>query len=307
MSTPFADRQPVSYSGHDGPRERLLAGLPVTERRLQLAGVSTPVLEGGRGSPVVLLHGPGEYAAKWLRVIPELVTSHRVIAPDLPGHGSSEVKGGSLESERVLAWLDELIELTCPTPPTLVGQILGGAIAARFAAEHSDRLGRLVLVDTLGLAPFRPTPEFGLALAEFLAQPNEETHDRLWNQCAFDLDRLRARMGEGWERLKAYNLDRARTPTLHALQGSLMEHFGMPEIPANILARISVPTTLIWGRHDRATPLEIAEAASARYGWPLVVIEGAADDPPLEQPDAFLKALRAALASSGPAEEGRKR
>ena len=38
--------------------ERLLAGMPVTERRLQLAGVSTAVLEGGDGPPVVLLHGP---------------------------------------------------------------------------------------------------------------------------------------------------------------------------------------------------------------------------------------------------------
>ena len=48
---------------HDA-RERLLAGLPVTERRLQLAGVSTAVLEGGDGPPVVLLHGPGEFAAR---------------------------------------------------------------------------------------------------------------------------------------------------------------------------------------------------------------------------------------------------
>jgi pimeloyl-ACP methyl ester carboxylesterase len=296
MSKPFILGEPVRYSGQDDLRQSLLAGLPVAERRLQLAGVSTPVLEGGRGSPVVLLHGPGEYAAKWMRVIPELVTSHRVVAPDLPGHGASEVSDGPPNPDRVLAWLGELIERTCSTPPALVGQILGGAMAAWFAAEHSDRLRHLVLVDTLGLAPFRPTPEFGLALAEFVAQPNEETHDRHWNQCAFALDRLRARMGEAWDRLKAYNLDRARTPTLHALQGSLMEYFGIPEIPAETLGRISVPATLIWGRHDRATPLEIAEAASTRYGWPLLVIEDAASNPPLEQPDAFLQALDAALA-----------
>ena len=45
-----------------------------------------------------------------------------------------------------------------------------------------------------------------------------------------------------------------------------------------------MPTTLIWGRHDLATPLRVAEAASARYGWPLHVIEDAADDPPVERP-----------------------
>ena len=43
----------------DDPRERLLAGVPMTERRLRLAGISTAVLEGGDGPPFVLLHGPG--------------------------------------------------------------------------------------------------------------------------------------------------------------------------------------------------------------------------------------------------------
>ncbi|MPZ44888.1 MAG: alpha/beta fold hydrolase [Betaproteobacteria bacterium] len=271
--------------------------MPVTERRLELAGISTAVLEGGSGAPIVLLHGPGEYAAKWMRVIPDLAKTHRVVAPDLPGHGTSEVADGLLDADRVYAWLGELIERTCPTPPVLVGQILGGSIAARFAVEHGDRLSRVVLVDAFGLAPFQPTPEFDLALTEFIAQPTEDTHDRLWRRCAFDLDGLRERMGESWGWLKAYNLDRAGAKYLHAAQNSLMTQFGMPAIPPAELERITVPTALIWGRHDLATQLPVAEAASARYGWPLQVIESAADDPPIEQPEAFLKALRAALGS----------
>ncbi|QEX14851.1 alpha/beta hydrolase [Hypericibacter terrae] len=282
----------------DDVREQLMAEMPLTERRLDLAGISTAVLEGGDGPPIVLLHGPGEYAAKWIRVVPDLVSARRVIAPDLPGHGISEVPEGSLAADRVLEWLDELIERTCSAPPVLVGQILGGAIAARFASDHGDRLSRLVLVDTLGLAPFHPAPEFGLALTEFITDPTEDTHDRLWLRCAFDLDRMRDRMGDSWNWIKAYNLDRARTPSLHATQQSLMKQFGMPAIPAAELARIAVPTTLIWGRHDLATRLPVAEAANARYGWPLHVIENAADDPPMEQPEAFVKALSAALASS---------
>jgi pimeloyl-ACP methyl ester carboxylesterase len=272
--------------------------MPLTERRLELAGISTAVLEGGDGPPIVLLHGPGEYAAKWLRVVPDLVTTHRVIAPDMPGHGTSEVPDGRSGADRVLEWLCNLIERTCSTPPSLVGQILGGAIAARFASNHGDRLSRLVLIDTLGLAPFQPAPEFGLALSDFLAEPTEDTHDRLWRRCAFDLDRMRDRMGDSWARIRAYNLDRARRRSLHGIQQSLMVQFGMPAIPAAELARIALPTTLIWGRHDLATRLPVAAAASARYGWPLHVIEDAADDPPMEQPEAFLKALRAALGSS---------
>lgn len=281
-----------------GARQRLVADLPVRERRLQLTGISTAVLEGGQGPPVVLLHGPGEHAPKWLRVLPDLVATHRVIAPDLPGHGASDAMDGVPEVKQVLAWLGELIERTCPTPPALVGQILGGAIAARFASRHAHRISRLVLVDTLGLAPFEPAPEFGRALGEFLQQPSADTHDRLWRRCAFDLDTLRTGMGESWERLKAYNLDRARTASLQATQQRLFEHFGLPAVPPDELARIDVSTTLIWGRHDLATRLAVAEAASARYGWPLQVIENAADDPPMEQPEAFLAALRAVLGDS---------
>ena len=77
-----------------------------------------------------------------------------------------------------------------------------------------------------------------------------------------------------------------------------MEQFGVPEVPSTVLERIRTPTTLIWGRHDRATPLPVAEAAHQKYGWRLEVIEGAADDPTLEQPEAFLGALRKAIASN---------
>jgi pimeloyl-ACP methyl ester carboxylesterase len=277
--------------------DRLLAGLSVTQRRLQLAGISTPLLEGGDGPPMVLLHGPGEFAAKWLRVLPELVKRHRVVAPDLPGHGSSEVEGGALDEERVIGWLGALIESTCPSPPVLVGHVLGGAIAARFAMRHGNRIDRLVLVDTLGLAPFRPSPAFALTMIHFMARPSERTYGRFMNQCSHDLDRLRREMGGKWSPFVAYNLDRVRTPSVKKAIRSLMTQVGLPVLPPEELRRIPVPVDLIWGRHDRANRLRIAQAASARYGWPLHVIEECADDPPRDQPRAFLDALDAFTAA----------
>jgi pimeloyl-ACP methyl ester carboxylesterase len=273
-------------------REQLLEGIPVTERRLELAGVSTAVLEGGDGPQVVLLHGPGESAANWMRVLPDLVTTHRVVAPDLPAHGASGMPDGPLDAERVLGWLDELIERTCASPPVLVGHVLGGAIAARFAIDRGDRLGRLVLVDALGLARFWPAPRFALTMLGFQARPNERTYNRFMRQCSFDLDGLREEMGERWEPFVSYNVDSARGPGAKAA-GRLMRGLGLPRLPPEDLERIAVPTTLIWGRHDRALRLRIAEAASGRYGWPLHVIEDCADDPPRDQPEAFLRALRA--------------
>jgi pimeloyl-ACP methyl ester carboxylesterase len=278
-----------------GVRERLLDEIPLTEQRRDLAGVSTAVLEGGDGPPVVLLHGPGEFAALWSRVIPELVTTHRVIAPDLPGHGASEMPDGRLDADRVLAWLDELIARTCPSPPSLVGHLLGGAIAARFAVDHGDRIGPLVLVDAFGLSWNRPALRFAIPLAAYIARPTERTRDRFLAQCFVDFDGLRDQMGDRFDPFATYALSWARSKKAKAALRSLMTEFGMRPMPKADLARIAVPTTLIWGRHDLQTKLSVAETAAARYGWPLHVIEGARDDPAFEQPEAFLEALRAAL------------
>lgn len=280
------------------PRGQLLDELPITERRLALAGVSTPVLEGGEGPPIVLLHGPGESAVWWMRVIPDLVKSHRAIVPDLPGHGASEGREATLDASRVLAWLGELIERTCTSPPALVGHLLGGAIAARFAIGQGSRLSRLVLVDAFGLGPFRPAPRFAFGLIRFLIRPTEHAYNRFLPQCMFDAEDLREQMGAHWGPFLAYNLDRARAEETKTVLRTLMRQFALSTIPPEELARITVPTTLIWGRHDRAVRLRIAEDASARYGWPLHVIEKARDDPKLERPVAFLQALRAALGSA---------
>jgi pimeloyl-ACP methyl ester carboxylesterase len=278
------------------PRTRLLEGIPVVERRLQLAEISTVLLEGGEGPPMVLLHGPGESAAKWLRVLPNLVTTHRVIAPDLPGHGASDAPDDPLDEARVLAWLDALIEQTCPSPPVLVGHVLGGAIGARYATAHRERLAGLVFVDTLGLAPFRPKPAFALTMMAFLTRPTEASYTRFMRQCSYDLDRLRDELGELWEPFVAYNLERTRAPS-GKVATRLMREVGLPRLPSDALRRLTIPVTLIWGRHDRANGLRIAEAASARYGWPLHVIENCADDPPRDEPEQFLRALRASLES----------
>ena len=243
---------------------------------------------------MVVLHGPGEYAAGWFEVIEALAATHHVVAPDLPGHGESAADG-DLGAELVVAWLDDLISASCAVPPVLVGRVLGGAIAMRYAIAHGDRISRLVLVDTLGLKPFEPAPPFGEALQRYLADPTGQTHERLMQYCVHDFDSVRARLGDRWSAYGEYAVDRLQQPARLATVGSLMATFGMPEISETALAGISVPTDLIWGRHDMATPLSAAESASRAFGWPLHVVEDAADDPALEQPEAFVGVLRAVI------------
>lgn len=290
----------------DDLRSRLLEGIPVSERRIEAAGIPTALLEGGEGPPVLLLHGPGESAVNWRWTIPELVRTHRVIAPDLPAHGSTAAPEDELDADRVLAWLGDLIERTCGSPPALVGHVIGGAIGARFAIARGEELGRLVLVDSLGLARFRPKASFALGMVGFLARPNERSYARFMRQCAYDLDGLRERMDADWDAFVAYNVELAKAPNAK-VGGKLMRRVGVPRIPPEDLERITVPTSLIWGREDRALSLGIAETASERHGWPLQVIEESADDPPRDQPEAFLCALHVALGRTVTATRGGER
>jgi len=280
-------------------RNRLLAGLPMTERRFEVAGVSTAALVGGHGSPLVLLHEPGSFAAQWQHVLPHLVREHRVIAPDLPGHGASEVTDGQLDAGRVLVWLGELIDRSCDDRPILVGHLGSGAIAARFAVAHGQDVRLLVLIDSFGLGRFRPSPRFAFALFRYVARPTPATYDSLMNRCTVDYARVRSGLAERWDPFVQYTLDRARSATGKTALRVMMRELAVPAINPADLERMDVRTALIWGRHDPVNRLRIAEAASTRYGWPLHVIDDAGDDPPIEQPDAFLRALRGVVAADG--------
>lgn len=103
--------------------------------------------EAGSGSPLVLLHGWGMSSAVFNEALLELSDEFRVLAPDLPGHGSSTAASDySLEAlaDDLLEWLAGL-DLS---DIRLLGWSLGGQIALRLAAGAEQRLSRLLLVST---------------------------------------------------------------------------------------------------------------------------------------------------------------
>jgi len=223
---------------------RLLEGMPVTERRLDLAGMSTSLLEGGEGRPIVLLHGIGSFAAEWAQVIPSLVRTHRVVVPDMPGLGRSEARGVRLDPATMVAWLLELIAHTCVERPTLVGHSMGGAVAAHFAIEHGDRVRGIVLVDSSSLGRFRPSLGVIVALLRYGARPGPASRDRFLRQVLVDPERARARWGDRWAALEAFDLEQAGLKTVNAANGQLVRRIGSRRIPPDRLRTISVPVAL---------------------------------------------------------------
>lgn len=295
MKTGISEKKAFRKNKTNKNRSFLLSKIPVRENRYTAAGLSTVVLEGGGGNPVILLHGPGESSLWWMRILPDLIKTNFVIVPDLPGHGASGSDAEATDESFLSAWLEEVIETSCSSAPVLVGHILGGSIAARFSVNHGNRIEKLVLVNSLGLAKFRPSPGFAFGLIRFMIRSTEKNYLRFLHHCMFDSIELQSEMGEDWEPFLNYVLDCAQNQNQKAVLRRMMKQVGIPKIPSQDLAAISVPTELIWGRHDLANKLHIARAASKRYGWPLHIIENTRDDPKLEQPRAFLKTLYTAM------------
>jgi pimeloyl-ACP methyl ester carboxylesterase len=272
------------------PRERLLAGLPVTERRLRLAGVETTVLEGGAGPPLVLLHGGIECGgAYWAPVVERLAEDHRVVVPDVPGLGESEPVAEP-DSDAFVAWFPALLQAACDDCPTVIAHSLLGTLAARYAVGDSDSLRRLVIYGAPGIGPYRLPVALMILAIRFDLRPSEKNAERFHRFAFFDLDEAK-RHDEGWlEAWSLYTRERARVPHVKHTMRRLIKTC-TKQIPETELRRIEVPTSVVWESHDRFVPLTVAEWASARFGWPLRVIDAAGHVPHIERTEAFLNAL----------------
>lgn len=276
-------------------RARLLQGVTVEERRLDVDGTATHLLVAGQGLPIVLLHGGiqcgGVY---WGRVVSRFAESHLVLVPDVPGLGESEPLD-RLDAAGFVRWFTALLRLTCPEPPTLVAHSLNGSLAARFAVGHGHLLRRLVLSGVPGIGHYRPPPGLLLAAMRSSLRPTEGSFERFLPWPFLDADRTRRQDPEWFAAFSSYLRSRSATPSARRTMRQLIRA-GTRQVPDDELARIAIPTDLLWGRHDRMAPLRLAEHAHDSLGWPLHVIEDAGHVPFVEQPDAYLETLAAVIA-----------
>jgi len=213
----------------------------------------------GAGPPLILLHGLAGSARWWKRNLPALSRSFRVIAIDLPGFGASP-RGHRLvldeAAEQLAATMDRLrIERA-----SVIGHSLGGLIAGGLAADHPQRVDRLILVDagflSLDRSAFRRVT--GPAAALRWTAPSllpVLVQDSLRSGPLRLADATIQLLGADW-RVK--------------------------------LPRIQSPTLVMWGEHDTICPLTIGRQIVASVpGSRLVVVEGAAHNPMWERPEVF--------------------
>jgi pimeloyl-ACP methyl ester carboxylesterase len=275
-----------------GARESMLAGAPVTARTLDLSGTATSVLEGGEGPPMVLLHGAIECGgALWVPAIPGLATDYRLIIPDFPGLGESTPLS-RVDLDSFSAWLRGPLGQFDVVRPTLVAHSMLGGLATRFACRHGSLLSGLVVYAAPAVGRYRMPVALRYRALRFAVRPTKANLERFQRFALLDKDSTRARDPVWFDAFSDYTLARAREPHVKATMGRLVSTQAKA-VPGNELARLSVPTALLWGREDRMVPLRIAKLAASRHRWPLFIIEGAGHVPHIEQPEAVVETLRA--------------
>jgi 2-hydroxymuconate-semialdehyde hydrolase len=128
--------------------------------------------------------------------------------------------------------------------------------------------------------------------ARFDLRPSEKNAERFDRFAFYDFDAAKRRDAEWLEAWSVYTRERAAVPHVKRTMRRLIKTC-TKQIPDAELRRIEIPTTLVWGSHDRFVPLGLAEGAGARLDWPLRVIDQTGHVPHIERTQAFLDALPA--------------
>jgi pimeloyl-ACP methyl ester carboxylesterase len=128
------------------PTEALPTGF--TEKTADVDGVKIAYKIGGNGPLVILLHGYAETSHMWLPLLPQLQSSHTVIAPDLRGFGDSSRPATGYDKKNMAQDIHELVhQLGYNQPAIVVGHDIGLMVAYAYAAQYPSEVSRLVLMD----------------------------------------------------------------------------------------------------------------------------------------------------------------
>ena len=272
---------------------RTLSGLE--EKTIQVAGHDIHYLEGGQGDiPIVLLHGIFAEKDHWTDFARALTGSHHILAPDLPGFGESSKPDASYDvgtqTERLAAFAKQLGIHKLH----LIGNSMGGHIAALYAARHPEQVLSVALLDNAGITAPQKSEMFqrlerGEPNPLLVSQP--EDFERMMSFLFVEQPSLP-------ESLKQHFA--LRSIANHELNQKIFSQLRERYIPLEPeLAKIQVPTLLLWGDQDRALDVSSIEVMKPLLKQPTVVImKDCGHVPMIERPEETAAHYQAFLDSA---------
>jgi pimeloyl-ACP methyl ester carboxylesterase len=243
------------------------------ERRAEVRGATLRYLVGGAGPPLVLVHGLAGAASNWVELAPLLARRHRVLIPELPGHGGSDPLPAAPSLDPFADRVIEVARLEGMLPAALAGHSLGGTVALRAAARHPRDVTAVVLLAGAGITSAGRSIENALTLAvlgagKAIAPLRGLIARRPWTRRAVfgywqvaDPPALSAVATEGFLAGPGLHLDVDQAG--YALQAD----------DARLgLDRVRCPCLCVWGADDHLVPLSDGFDYARRLGAPLRVI-----------------------------------
>src|SRR5499433_2254587 len=252
--------------------------MQATELTIRIAGIDVHTWVGGRGDPLLVLHGAGGNRGftRWTHQVAERFT---VWAPSHPCFGRSDDADwmeGIDDLARFYLWFIDAAKLG---RPHVLGHSIGGWTAAEMATMSADAIGRLVLVAPAGLKP-----ETGEILDVFYYSPVQ-----LLTMTVHD-----AKTVPEWQELygrppSPAEIEIATRNREMAARLTWKPYMHNPRL-AHFLPRVTNRTLIIWGREDRVVPVECGEQYRRLLpAATLTVLERCGHLPPIEQPDHFAR------------------
>lgn len=235
------------------------AGTAFEARFVRVDGTRIRLIDTGKGTPVIFLHGFGASMYAWRDILgPVAAAGFRAVAFDNRGFGMSEKPATGYSNADYVHLLASLMDSLDITDAVIVGHSMGGAIAAEFAIAHPDRVRGLVLIDAAGMGVRVP---FALRIAAWPGVGRIVSGLR----SRWITARLLRSMYADPSKVRSADVDQYYAPVAdpdfgRALRGVLRE-FRFDALPGR-LAAIAKPTLVLWGEQDRLIPVWLGRAAA---------------------------------------------
>ncbi|ACV77803.1 alpha/beta fold hydrolase [Nakamurella multipartita] len=274
--------------------------MPEQTRFLELHGHRMALTDVGSGPSILLVHGMMSARTTWADQWDRLAADHRVLAPDLFGHGESDKPLGDYSLGAHAASLRDLLDALDVPSATVVGHSLGGGIAMQLAYLFPERVDRLVLVSSGGLgrdlnpllrAATLPGSELVLpVLASGWLHGVGDSALRLWRRVG--LPAVSPSSTQAWQSLTSLADADTRRAFL-ATSRSVIDAGGQTVSARSRLSGLTArEVLLIWGAGDRMIPSSHLEAARAELPHSRVeILPRSGHFPHLDEPDRFAAVL----------------
>jgi pimeloyl-ACP methyl ester carboxylesterase len=263
----------------------------LVNHEVKLGNYRIHYMVAGQGKPLVLVHGLAGRAENWLALIPEFTRNgYQVYAPDLLGYGKSEQPDVDYSIALETDILRQFLDSQNLQQPDIAGWSMGGWVSLKLAAEHPERVHRLVLMDSAGLqfeavnaGALRPKTEAELAHMYAVLSPNPKPVPSFVAR-----DILRNFAANDW------------------VVGRALHSMGLGhDLMDNKMQSVTMPVLIIWGKEDILTPPSIGERM--RTGMPqslLYVYDGTGHLAPTDRSEQVSKTVVSFLKADPPLAAG---